>query len=118
MKKYSFVAGVLLLCDVLPHVVRLSKLLQSKDLDVAFVQAKLTHCLSSIQAVRDNIADGVGESFSAVAAECQDIGIQVSADDQDNFLHRTGEILLGHCVSYGWYNRQQDNLFFSHPSNV
>lgn len=98
MKTYNFVATILLLCDVLPHVLRLSKLLQSKLMDITFLQAELKMCLDSIQSVRDDVTQGC--HFSRAAAECEDVGIQLTATDEENYLHKTGyrhtEILLFH----------------------
>ena len=92
MKKYSFVASLQLLCDVLPHVVRLSKLLQSKVMDVTFLLAEVKTCLDSIQSLRDNVTEG--QHFSQVTAECTAIGIQVAPADEEKFFHATGLLIF------------------------
>ena len=93
MKTVNFVGSLLLLCDVLPHIVRLSKLLQAKRMDVTFLRGEVETCLSEIQLLRDAPTSGV--HFSQFAAECAKIELEIEPGAQEDFLRRTGEISPG-----------------------
>ena len=54
---------------------RLSKLLQSKVMDVTFLFAEVKTCLDSVQSLRDNVTEG--QHFSQVTAECTGIGVSL-----------------------------------------
>ena len=111
MKRYNCVASVMLLCDVLPFVTRLSKVLQGKSIDVTLLQAELKTCLDAIQSYRvklqprptdqphpgqdnedailpgDDNADG--NYFKTTAQACTLIGVEVADNTEADFLKKS-----------------------------
>ena len=49
MKKYNFVAALSLFADVLPHLSKLSRTLQSSSLDFSILEPVVNSCINSIE---------------------------------------------------------------------
>ena len=55
--QFKFIATLLLLCDILPHLNRLSCMFQSADLDLSLIQPQILATLEKLRQLRDTPGD-------------------------------------------------------------
>ena len=54
IKTYKFVATLYLMCDLLPHLARLSCMFQAADIDLSQIQCQVTATLLQIRSIKEN----------------------------------------------------------------
>ena len=76
----------MVLSDALSKVVRLSKLLQAKKLDLTFLRAELQQCLDSLDANVTQL-----EHYKTIPKNGEEIGIQLTDNTEEKFLQSSGQ---------------------------
>ena len=62
----KFIATLLLLCDILPHLNRLSCMFQSADLDLSLIQPQILATLEKLRHLRDTPGDYLKSLYSTL----------------------------------------------------
>ena len=76
VREYRFVATMLLMCDALPHVTRMSKCFQLTDCDYSPIPSILATTLASLEQLKTH--DGLNLSkFDAFLTSCEESGIEI-----------------------------------------
>ena len=76
VREYRFVATMLLMCDTLPHVTRMSKCFQLTDCDYSLIPSILATTLASLEQLKTH--DGLNLSkFNAFLTSLEESGIEI-----------------------------------------
>ena len=76
--QFKFIATLLLLCDILPHLNRLSCMFQSADLDLSLIQSQILATLEKLRQLRDTPGDYLKSLDSILKTTLKDWNINMS----------------------------------------
>ena len=85
MKSYKFVACTYLLHDVLPHLSRLSRVFQKRDVDLTLIQPCLKTTIDAIMGYKETPGPNLKRVDEVLATKLKDFGIKPTPIEKEAF---------------------------------
>ena len=88
-------------CDVLPHVCKLSLIFQQQEVDLTVVQSQVNATLACIGAYKDNPGPNLTKLDAELNSSLQDLGITARSEQKDQFarnIRKRHIIYLEECL--------------------